>query len=187
MESYIQISKINDFLFCPRSLYLHSIYESFHTAVYHGEFQTRGKMVHKVIDNKTYSTLQRYISGLSVTSEKYQITGKIDIYDKDTRALIERKRKQTRIFQGQIYQLYAQKICMEEMGYEVSKLVIHSLADNKTYDVPLPSQDELDTFFHVLDSMKNFDISSYHWESQNPKKCLQCIYLSLCHKGNITV
>jgi CRISPR/Cas system-associated exonuclease Cas4 (RecB family) len=54
MESYIPISKINDFLYCPLSLYLHLSYEEFDQKNYHEEAQTAGKLVHKNIENQTY-------------------------------------------------------------------------------------------------------------------------------------
>ena len=98
MESYIQISKINDFLFCPRSVYLHSIYETFSTRTYHSNYQVAGKIAHKTIDTDTYSSEKKYLVGTSVTSEKYGITGKIDIYDKEKLMLIERKKTVKQIF-----------------------------------------------------------------------------------------
>lgn len=39
MESYIQISKLNDFVFCPMSLYFHSFYENYNQKTYHQKAQ----------------------------------------------------------------------------------------------------------------------------------------------------
>ena len=38
------------------------------------------------------------------------------------------------------YQLYAQYFCLREMGYEVEKLKLYSLDDNKVYEIPLPNE-----------------------------------------------
>lgn len=52
-------------------------------------------------------------------SEEYGLMGKIDIYKGREQKLIERKYQLRNIYQGQIYQLWAQYLCMKEMGYDV--------------------------------------------------------------------
>jgi len=54
MESYIQISFLNDFIFCPRSIYFHQIYKNFDTSMYHENIQIEGKIANKSIDQKKY-------------------------------------------------------------------------------------------------------------------------------------
>lgn len=169
MESYIQISKINDFLFCPLSLYLHAIYENFDTRGYHETAQVAGKIVHENIEKGTYSSAKRFLQGMDVYSEKYNIAGKIDIYDSKERALIERKNKIQHIYLGYKFQLYAQYFCMQEMAYEVKKMYLHSLSDNKRYSVELPGAAEIIAFEKVLNDMRNFgptDIRDH--------KCARC-------------
>jgi CRISPR-associated protein Cas4 len=156
MESYIQISKINDFLYCPLSLYLHTSYEEFNQKNYHEVAQVAGKLVHESIENGTYSSAKRYLQGISVYSEKYGIAGKIDIYDQKEQSLIERKNKIKHIYLGYKYQLYAEMFCMEEMGYKVNKLFLHSLSDNKRYKVALPTKKEKQEFVKTLEEIKNF-------------------------------
>jgi len=102
MHSLIQITKLNDFIFCPRSLYLHSIYDNFSQKVYHRTPQSVGKLKHDNIDKEQYSTAKRYLQGLEVASEKYGLVGKIDIYDTEKMELIERKNKVKQILQGSI-------------------------------------------------------------------------------------
>jgi CRISPR-associated exonuclease Cas4 len=180
MESYIQISKLNDFIFCPTSLYFHSLYEGFSQKVYHYTPQTVGKIKHENIDEGRYSSRKRYIQNLSVYSEKYNLMGKIDIYDREEKALIERKFKIKKIYDGQRYQLYAQMFCMREMGWEVEKLYIHSLSDNRRYPVGLPDEKEMAKFETLIDDMNNFDSEKYRGKiSEN--KCDNCIYRELCN------
>jgi CRISPR-associated exonuclease Cas4 len=164
MESYIQISKINDFLYCPLSLYLHSSYEDFDPRGYHGVEQVAGKLVHENIENGTYSSAKRFAQGIDVYCEKYGIAGKIDIYDEKEKSLIERKNKIKNIYLGYEYQLYAEMFCMVEMGYKVNKLFLHSLSDNKRYPLDLPNEQEVLEFEETLVRIRSFtpkDIASH--------------------------
>ncbi len=179
METLIQISKINDFLFCPRSLYFHSIYEGFAESTYHSSPQTRGKLNHTTIDTGTYASEETFLQGLEVYSEVYGLIGKIDLYDRGKKTLIERKSKISFLHKGYFFQMYAQYFAMKEMGFIVDHLVLRSLADNKRYDVPLPTGDELADFEKTVREIQNFDIITAPLES-NLKKCDHCIYRALC-------
>ncbi len=179
MEASIQISKINDFLFCPRSLYFHSLYESFSTTAYHSSSQTRGRLNHATIDTGRYASEKHILQGLEVYSERYGLIGKIDLYEKETKTLIERKTKIHAVYPGYRFQLYAQYFAMIEMGYPVERLVLRSLEDNKRYEVPLPIDESLTEFEDTLNTMRAFDILEAPLE-ENLKKCAHCIYQSLC-------
>lgn len=180
MEQYIQISKINDFIFCPKSLYFHSLYENFSENVYHQEPQKTGKLNHQNIEDKKYSTAKKILQGVEVYSQKYNIAGKIDIYDQEKKELIERKTKVKNIYDGYHYQLYAQYFGLLEEGYDVKKMFIHSLTDNKRYEVPLPNKKETAKFESVVSSMHSFDIFKIK-KYPSKAKCDKCIYKLLCH------
>lgn len=156
MENYIRISTLNDFVFCPKSIYYHELYDKFDEKVYQEEVQQAGKLAHSSIDEKKYSTAKKYIQSLSIYSERYQLCGKIDIYNSETKTLIERKNKVTRVYDGYKYQLYAQYRCMLEMGYEVENLTIYSLKDNISYSIPLPVGDEQARFETLLANYRTF-------------------------------
>jgi CRISPR-associated exonuclease Cas4 len=179
MEPYIQISKINDFIFCPKSIYFHGIYENFSEKTYHQSPQVKGRIKHESIDYGKYSTAKRYLQGLEVYSEKYNLAGKIDIYDKEEKSLIERKNKIVKIYDGYRYQLYAQYFCMTEMNYEVKKLYFYSMTDNKKYEIDLPKGDELERFENTISEMRSFDMLKNNFK-QSPAKCAKCIYAELC-------
>lgn len=49
-STVILISELNDFVFCPKSVYLHHIYARFDQSLYHETFQTEGKIAHETID-----------------------------------------------------------------------------------------------------------------------------------------
>ncbi len=178
MEPSIQISKINDFIFCPKSIYFHGIYGSFSEKTYHQSPQVRGKIKHEPIDNQNYSTARKYLQGSEIYCEKYGLTGKIDLYDQENEVLIERKNKINKVYDGYRYQLYAQYFCFLEMVYEVKSLQLYSLSDNKKYEVDLPDKEETDKFEEIIEQIKSFDITKSF--EQNSAKCAQCIYRELC-------
>jgi CRISPR-associated exonuclease Cas4 len=177
MEQYIQISKINDFLYCPLSLYLHTAYEELDKSEYHETAQVAGTLAHKNIESGTYSSAKRYVQGISVYCEKYNIAGKIDIYDQQEKALIERKSMVKTVYRGFMYQLYAEYFCMAEMGYEVKKLFLHSLSDNHRYEIALPNKEETAEFEKVLGQMRNF--KSEDIMRHSCQNCMNNIYSPL--------
>jgi len=53
MDDYISISMLNDFVFCPYSIYL-NVYMDTDEGLYHAKPQTRGKLSHyEISTNKT--------------------------------------------------------------------------------------------------------------------------------------
>ena len=179
MESYIMITQINDFIFCPRSIYFHDIYRA--TAdpdTYQQAPQKIGQSSHSTIDHSTYSTRKEIITGLMVYSQKYGLLGRIDILDTSQGILTERKYSVTAIYEGFRYQLYAQYFALLEMGYYVSAMRIHSIKDNKNYPIDIPNLEETNQFDATLEQMKSFDLQAPF--NQNPKKCQHCVYNSLC-------
>lgn len=179
MEDYIQISKINDFVFCPYSIYLHSVYENFNAKTYHRTAQTVGKIAHKPVDKKTYTTSANVLQGMEICSERLGIMGKIDTFDVKTGLLVERKYRVKKIFDGYLYQLYAQMICLREMGYQVKSLAIQSLSDNKRYKIPLPNEAETLKFEKLISDLRNYKAEPI--KNKNMAKCVQCVYKPLCH------
>ena len=179
MESYIQISQLNDFVFCPKSIYFHKLYGQYNQSIYHETYQTVGKIKHEAIDQGLYSSAKKYLQGLEVFSEQYNICGKIDILDNETHALIERKNKIVTIYDGYKYQLYGQYFCLLEMGYIVTKLFLHSLSDNKRHEIPLPVGQEKENFENIIKQFQTFSMADHSF-TQNPQKCRKCIYHELC-------
>ncbi len=180
MEAYLPISFLNDFIFCPRSIYFHQLYGRVETRLYQTTDQTEGKAAHKTLDEKTYTTAKAVLQTLEVFSERYNIGGKIDSYDQNKKLLVERKKKIKVIYDGYIYQLYAQYHCLTEMGYAVKKLKLYSMDDNKSYPVARPEDDpqRQQGFEQLLQDMRTFDLDAPF--SANLSKCQHCIYHNLC-------
>ena len=180
MEFYLKISFLNDFIFCPRSIYFHNLYGQRSRATYHSKAQINGLHAHKSIDHKHYSTAKTVLQSLEVYSQKYNICGKIDIFDTKTQTLTERKKKIKVLYDGYIFQVYAQYFCLTEMGFEIKKLKLYSMDDNKSYNIKLPSenQEKLANFDKLIQDMQNFDLNDDF--DPNPNKCRFCIYRHLC-------
>ena len=56
MEDLIIISNLNDFIFCPASIYFHKLYGSQDNLLYQSSAQINGTKAHETIDEKKYST-----------------------------------------------------------------------------------------------------------------------------------
>ena len=179
-ETLINISTLNDFIFCPYYIYLHNVYENTDESLYHAVPQARGRIAHESVDEKKASTHKDSIEAMTVYSEKYGIVGKIDVFKLKENLLIERKYQLKQIYQGQLYQLWAQMLCLEEMGYHVENLAFYETSTKRTIVVKKPSVEEIRSFEEFLVSFRNYDPMAPF--SQNPNKCRHCIYCSLCDK-----
>lgn len=180
MENPIAISKLNDFIFCPASIYFHLIDEDTNTLMYQNHYQINGKKAHRSIDNHTYSDLKNVLQGIDVYSSKYNLTGKIDIYYDDKKLLVERKKKVIKIYDGYVFQIYGEFFGLTEMGYDVEELKIYSMDDNINYPIPLPSEDSimLKKFENLMSKIQDFNLSNF--TQSNVAKCEKCIYSDLC-------
>lgn len=181
MDDYISISALNDFVFCPYSIYLHNVYMETDEGLYHATPQTRGRIAHETIDYKKASNRTADLQSLPVISMKYGLVGKIDLYKGQEKKLIERKYQLKNIYQGQIYQLWAQYLCMIEMGYEVKSIAFYEISTNKTIPIEIPTERELVEFENFVSAFRNFDVASAHIVV-NSNKCRHCIYCSICDK-----
>lgn len=181
MEPYITLSFLNDFIFCPRSIYFHQLYGGLNTDLYKQKPQITGEAAHGSIENKKYSTRKNVLQNIEVFSEKYNICGKIDVFDCETGKLTERKREIKTIYDGYVFQVYAQCHALREMGYTVREIVIHDMVHNKNHSIPLPEDaPEMQAKFErLIFDMNHFDIGNDNHEP-NQAKCERCIYSQLC-------
>lgn len=186
MESYIKLSTLNDFIYCPKSIFYHSLYENYDKNIYQESAQKQWLALHKSIDSQKYSSSKHILQWLSVYSQYYQIAGKIDTFNVKTGELIERKTEiyldenwNEKIYLWQKYQLWWQMFCLQEMWYEVQSIYIYSKKTNKKYRIYKPSWKQIIEFENILNKYKKFDLFQKYWK-QNPKKCHKCIYRELC-------
>ncbi len=183
MDSLITLSQLNDFIFCPASIYFHNLYADLKSILYQEKAQITGTYAHSAIDSNRYSKSKDVLTAISVYSEEFGIMGKIDTFHIAEGILTERKKKIKTIYDGYVFQLYGEYYCMKEMGYIIHKLRFYSMDDNIVYPVSLPQDDlEMDTKFRkLIHDMKSFDLSTY--EQENVEKCGRCIYHELCDRS----
>ncbi len=179
MDELIPISNLNDYCFCPYSIYLHNVYIGSDEGEFQAKPQTTGKAAHSSVDlGKSRSDELR---GMAVMSEKYGVFGRIDIYKKKEKTLVERKYQLKQIFPGHLYQLWAEYFCMIEEGYEVQKLAFYEISSKRMIYIKIPGEDEIKEFEGLLSSFRNFDLNDKI--DVNPNKCRHCIYCNICDKA----
>ena len=83
MENPISITMLNDFVFCPISIYFHNLYQGVEKNLYQGKSQIAGTKAHEAIDNNTLSNSESFVYAKEVYCEKYNLMGKIDCYEVD--------------------------------------------------------------------------------------------------------
>ena len=183
MEETIIISYLNDFIFCPVSIYFHKLYGNRDKLLYQSEYQLNGTEAHKTIDQGTYTTSNDILQGIEVYSEKYNIIGKIDMYDKHKKILKKKKKHIEIIYDGYIFQLYAQYFAMKEIGFDVEEIRLYSIDTNKVYKVELPEKDRemFKKFEELIYNIRNFDIHAF--VQNNKSKCKKCIYEDACDRS----
>ena len=178
-EGYIYLSWLNDYAFCPHSIYVHALYGQTSRKLYQETAQWKGAIAHESLDQQRYSTRKSELTGFAVLSEEMGLYGKIDLYKGKNKELIERKKKIYRLYDGYIYQLLGQYYCMTEMGYSVEKLSLYSMDDNKKYPVPLPDAAKCDEFIEYLEQVRSYNPFTI-LDNVNANKCQHCIYRELC-------
>lgn len=178
-EEPIAITKLNDFIFCPASIYFHLL-EDEEKVLYQTDKQLNGSNVHKKTDLAAYSTKKSVLQGIGVYSERFNLYGKIDTFDIGSGILTERKKKIKRIYDGYIFQLYAQYFALCEMGYKVKIIRLYSMDDNKIYLIEKPEDnvEMFKKFTDLIDKIVEFDFDNFR--QPNVDKCKNCIYEPMC-------
>lgn len=175
------VSYLNDFIFCPYSVYLHQIYDKNNETIYSAKPQKTGKYAHDKEELINVSDTN-IIKNKWIVSLKLGVYGKIDRYCIFDKTLIEGKYDVKKIYRGYFYQIWCYYFGMTEMGYTIHKLYIESLKDRDLYPIALPGIDE---FNELQSHIKK--IAWYDFEQDitpNIEKCIRCIYASLCDKTN---
>ena len=179
MEEMLPITNINDFLYCPRSLYFGNIYRrSIGKDGYQQAPQKVGTSAHASLDEGTYSSRKNVLTGTMVFCAAFDLIGRIDFFDKSSGLLMERKWSVSDVWEGYRMQLYAQAKALQEMGHEVKALKLHSKKDNRTFDVVLPTESDWNRLHAIISQMRSFRLDAPF--AANPRKCARCIYSGLC-------
>ena len=71
MDDAILITELNDFIFCPVSIYFHKLYGNTDKMLYQSSKQIDGTAAHKNVDMGVYSSRKNIFMGTDVYCEKY--------------------------------------------------------------------------------------------------------------------
>ena len=179
-EQALSISHLNDFIFCPVSIYFHLLEDEEERVLYQDTPQLNGTAAHSHSDDGTYSTEKTMLQGINVYCERYDLFGKIDTFDSKRGILTERKKRIKTVYDGYVFQLYAQYFALSDMGYDVRELRLYSMDDNKVYRIESPEEnvEMLEKFERLLKDIRLFSFDGFR--QQNISKCERCIYEPLC-------
>lgn len=98
MNVNTSLTTLNDFIFCPYSIYLHKTYMETDEDIFKTIVQLSGTNAHKATDSKKGSSRSCDILSLPVCSNSLGLYGVIDLYRGNTATLIERKLRLNHIF-----------------------------------------------------------------------------------------
>lgn len=71
MEFFLPISYLNDFVFCPYSIYLLQVFDNSKEEVYSANPQQKGKSAHDIVDNTNLKKSKKILSGTDVLNFYY--------------------------------------------------------------------------------------------------------------------
>ena len=179
METFLPISYLNDFVFCPYSIYLHQVFDNNTEDLYSAQPQQCGKAAHFDVDTFEHKQ-SNVLKGIHVVSNQYGLYGKIDKYYIHQKKLVESKFQIKTLYRGYYYQLWAQYFALTEMGFEVKEIQFYSIKEKRIFPVSLPSKSESEELRNHIRKIAWYDFDApLHI---NPEKCKHCIYASLCDK-----
>lgn len=187
METYLPITYLNDFVFCPYSIYLHQVFDTNAEDLYSANPQQRGKAAHFDIDVLEQPTVAQesesqspILKGIYVISNKLGVYGKIDSLFVDEKRLVESKYEIKTLYRGYYYQLWCHYYALVEMGYKIETIQFYSIKDQRTLDIDIPTEKDFQELKNHIKKIAWFDFESDI--NVNPEKCKRCIYASLCDK-----
>ena len=180
METYLSITQINDFTFCPRSLLFHDfLRDNFTPEKFRETPQIKGLAAHAAIDSAAYSTRSDVLQGTMVYSSRYSLLGRIDLFFISTGLLRERKHSITAVYDGFRYQLYAQYFALAEMGYSVKHMELYSSRDNLKYPVAAPDVAAIREFERTLAAIRSY-VPEQDDSPPDLVRCRRCNYREIC-------
>lgn len=183
MRELIPISSLNDFLFCPYSLYLHQVYRgTAEEETVKATPQLAGTAAH--LRKETDSTGDQYlITSLPVLSKELGIQGVIDELDIRIGTLTEYKNNVKTIYPGQVMQLHGQYYCLTEQRYDIRRLFLTEISSGTKHEIPLPDKTDLSELKKLIQRIQNY--TPEQKIDVNPTKCRKCIYCQLCEKSEM--
>lgn len=121
-ENFLAISALQHYAFCPRQFALIHVEQAWAE----NRFTAEGKVLHERVDSGVAEQRRnmRYERGVSLISQTYQLTGKMDLLEIETGDPpryfpVEYKRGKPKVQDWDRIQVCAQALCIEEMRAEI--------------------------------------------------------------------
>jgi CRISPR-associated exonuclease Cas4 len=180
----IMLSALQHYAYCPRQFALIHV-EQVWSENY---FTAHGNLLHERVDSGKPETRSgvRYERSVSVKSEKYQLTGKLDLLEAEGKNPVrlfpvEYKRGKPKVENWDKIQLCAQVLCLEEMRdvtIEQAALWYWQVRQRETVPINKALREEtiacIDNAHRVLSSGKT------PAPTEHKKRCTACSLIDLC-------
>lgn len=192
----LRISDIKQFIYCPRKVY----YTYVEPVPWKETFKMQyGRKQHDELCKKEKRrSLQIYglkegkrYFGYNVHSDKYNISGKLDILidSEDISGQryfpVECKDTDSQIHNSTKYQLIAYALAMEEqLGSPVNQGYIYIIPEEKVYTIYI-TDEERNYVTKVLSSIRNIIENEHYPNPRSKKRCLACEYIRYCNDYDI--
>lgn len=189
----LPLSFIAEYEYCPRSAYW--LITKAPRLRSENVFIQDGRNAHKVVDDpyvrykKIYNISSRIESSVQIFSEKYGISGKIDVLEfiknekgEDIEIIpVEFKRGKSRISSMHQMQLALSALCLQEMFPEVvvKKSAVFFTEDAQKKEIIL-TDELLEKARKLSLFLKNSEISPKNFPIQKDKRCEGCCFNPLC-------
>lgn len=168
----VQISDLNQYLYCPRRLY----YLLFYNTQGMNKYLLEGRLNHQ-----SHSKRGGWIHELYCRSDKIGLEGKIDVIESKGGDLfpIEKKRGY-RYFENDVVQLTAYGMLLEEMsGKEIKSGYIYLYSTNKREKIEF-TDELIEKVLATVNAIKTMKPSVLPDFTENKRKCSKCSVISYC-------
>jgi CRISPR-associated exonuclease Cas4 len=169
---YVNISDLNQFLYCPRRLYYLMFY------------QTQEINVH-LADGRGLHAYQGRRGGwyreVYVKSDRLHLHGRVDLVEQDNGVTVPVERKRgTSYYENDLVQLAAYAMLLEEhLGERITTGYLYLYGTNTRHPVEITDSLRLKVV-ETVDAIRSMHVSSIPGFCDNPRKCAKCSVFVYC-------
>ncbi len=181
-DTYLPISRINQFVYCPRRFWLVYIEDSMLVDAH----MLEGILQHTIVHEK--SSLTNRTTGFPVASERLRIAGIVDVIESaaDGLCIVEHKRGSTRHWENDQLQVVAQAIALEETtGLHVVSGNVFSWTSHRRYTFPISSELRQQVEQTVYTMQETIQFGQRPPPISDTRKCKLCSVREVCQPALI--
>ena len=186
-QIFLPLSFIAEYQYCPRSAF----YLLIDTPKYRDEnyYIQSGRQAHQKVDDGYVASKssKKVESSVKVFSEKFGISGKVDIlefYKNGEIVPVELKRGQKRENETHQIQLALTALCLQEMFLQnIRKVAIIFTNDRQRQEIILTAEllEKAKNIAHTIHQKVRDEIIPYNFPMQKDQRCVGCCFNSLCY------